>query len=123
MTTHFALKLIASGTLLIGAGSVFGQHMHQPAHNASPYAGQQTREIKALSSTQTADLLAGKGMELAKAAELNGYPGPMHTLELATQLELSTEQKQAFLASQFQAQRYHYRTYFPGCAFDVIVTN
>ena len=32
----------------------------------------------------------------------------------------STEQKQAFLASQFQAQRYHYRTYFPGCAFDVI---
>jgi len=98
MTTHFALKLIASGTLLIGAGSVFGQHMHQPAHNASPYAGQQTREIKALSSTQTADLLAGKGMELAKAAELNGYPGPMHTLELATQLELSTEQKQASVA-------------------------
>ena len=30
------------------------------------------------------------------------------------------EQKQAFLASQFQAQRYHYRTYFPDCAFDVL---
>lgn len=95
MTTHFALKLIAAGALLMGAGSTFGQHSHPPAHQASPYAGQQTREIKALSPTQTADLLAGKGMELAKAAELNGYPGPVHTLELAAQLELSTGQKQA----------------------------
>ena len=32
----------------------------------------------------------------------------------------TTEQKQAFLASQFQAQRHHYRTYFDSCAFDVI---
>lgn len=95
MTTRLTLKLIASSALLMGAGGTFGQHVHAPAHSASPYAGQQTREIKALSSAQTADLLAGKGMELAKAAELNGYPGPMHTLELATQLELSAEQKQA----------------------------
>lgn len=29
-------------------------------------------------------------------------------------------QKQAFLASQFQAQRHHYRTYIADCAFDVI---
>jgi Spy/CpxP family protein refolding chaperone len=48
-----------------------------------------------LSETQTQDLLTGKGMELAKAAELNGYPGPMHTLELAAPLALSSEQKQA----------------------------
>ncbi len=32
----------------------------------------------------------------------------------------SAEQKRAFLASQFQAQRTHYRNYFPDCAFDVI---
>jgi ribosomal protein S18 acetylase RimI-like enzyme len=30
------------------------------------------------------------------------------------------EEKQAFLAQQFQAQRSHYRTYFADCAFDVI---
>lgn len=95
MTNQLTLKLIAVSALLMGSGGTFGQHSHQPPQEASPYAGQQTREIKALSSTQTADLLAGKGMELAKAAELNGYPGPMHTLELAAQLELSTEQKQA----------------------------
>jgi len=95
MTNQITIKLIAFSALLMGAGGTFGQHMHQPSHGVSPYAGQQTREIKALSSTQTTDLLAGKGMELAKAAELNGYPGPMHTLELAAQLELSSEQKQA----------------------------
>lgn len=95
MTNRLTLKLIAASALLMGAGGTFSQHSHQPSHGASPYAGQQTREIKALSPTQTADLLAGKGMELAKAAELNGYPGPMHTLELATQLDLSAEQKQA----------------------------
>ena len=32
----------------------------------------------------------------------------------------SAEQKRAFLASQFQAQRHHYRTYFSDSAFDVI---
>lgn len=95
MTTQLTLKLIATSACLMWAGGTFGQHVHQPSQNASPYAGQQTREIKALSPTQTADLLAGKGMELAKAAELNGYPGPMHTLELATQLNLSAEQKHA----------------------------
>jgi ribosomal protein S18 acetylase RimI-like enzyme len=32
----------------------------------------------------------------------------------------SEEQKQAFLSSQFRAQRHHYRTYIPHCAYDVI---
>jgi Spy/CpxP family protein refolding chaperone len=66
------------------------------AHAAtpSPYAGQQAREIKALSSAEQADLLAGKGMGLAKAAELNGYPGPSHVLELAADLALSAEQRE-----------------------------
>jgi Spy/CpxP family protein refolding chaperone len=63
------------------------------AASPSPYAGQQSREIKALSSAEQADLLAGKGMGLAKAAELNGYPGPAHVLELAADLALSAEQR------------------------------
>jgi hypothetical protein len=59
----------------------------------TPYAGMQTRSIKALSDQQIADLSAGRGMGLALAAELNGYPGPSHVLELADRLELSAEQK------------------------------
>jgi hypothetical protein len=58
-----------------------------------PYAGMQTRPVKALSEQQTADLRAGRGMGLALAAELNGYPGPLHVLELADQLELTADQR------------------------------
>jgi Spy/CpxP family protein refolding chaperone len=32
-------------------------------------------------------------MGLAKAAELNHYPGPRHVLELASELKLSEEQR------------------------------
>src|ERR1700754_3394185 len=59
----------------------------------SPHAGMQTRPIKALSDQQVADLQAGRGMGLALAAELNGYPGPLHVLELADKLDLSAEQR------------------------------
>ena len=49
----------------------------------SPCAGMQARSIKALSEQQVADLKAGRGMGLALSAELNGYPGPAHVLELS----------------------------------------
>jgi Spy/CpxP family protein refolding chaperone len=58
-----------------------------------PYKGLQHRPIKALSDEQLADLRAGRGMGLALAAELNGYPGPVHVIELADQLSLSSEQR------------------------------
>ena len=38
-------------------------------------------------------MLDGKGLGLAKAAELNGYPGPMHTLEHADAMKLTSEQR------------------------------
>jgi len=65
------------------------------ASSPSPYAGQEVREIKALSPEEISDYLSGKGMGLAKAAELNGYPGPAHVLELAAQLGLTPEQRAA----------------------------
>ena len=58
-----------------------------------PYAGFEARSIKALSDQQVADLRAGRGMGLALAAELNGYPGPSHVLELAQPLGLSKVQR------------------------------
>ncbi|WP_431094526.1 Spy/CpxP family protein refolding chaperone [Polaromonas aquatica] len=93
------LKLSFSCILWAISTATMAQHQHgsgaSPASaGLSPYAGQQVREIKSLSASQTQDLLTGKGMELAKAAELNGYPGPMHTLELAQPLELNEQQKQ-----------------------------
>jgi len=64
------------------------------ADSTSPYTGQQARDIKALGSEDVDAYLSGKGMGLAKAAELNGYPGPAHVLAMTTQLELSPDQKQ-----------------------------
>ena len=70
--------------LILLAGSAVAQ---------TPYAGMQTRPIKALSEQQVADLGAGRGMGLALAAELNGYPGPSHVLELADKLDLTADQR------------------------------
>ncbi|HEX2116502.1 MAG TPA: Spy/CpxP family protein refolding chaperone [Alphaproteobacteria bacterium] len=61
--------------------------------DTSPYAGEQNRVIKALSPGEIDDLRMGRGMGLAKAAELNSFPGPAHVLELADRLNLSAEQR------------------------------
>jgi Spy/CpxP family protein refolding chaperone len=58
----------------------------------SPYAGLESREIKALSADEIAAYESGLGMGLAMAAELNGYPGPKHVLELQETLELDAAQ-------------------------------
>lgn len=101
---------------LLSVAHVSAQHAHQePPHDAHahaqtrpdrpPYAGMQGRAIKALTEKQVADLRAGKGMSLALPAELNGYPGPAHTLELAVPLSLTAEQtmKAQQLFEQMQA--------------------
>jgi hypothetical protein len=59
----------------------------------APYAGQQGRSIKALSDDDIAALRIGEGVGMAKAAELNGYPGPAHVLQLASQLGLTEAQR------------------------------
>lgn len=59
----------------------------------SPYAGEQSRAIKALSDGEVRGYLTGQGMALAKAGELNHYPGPLHVLELTRPLGLSEAQK------------------------------
>lgn len=60
----------------------------------SPYVAEQSQPIKALAPARIEGLLAGHGLGYAKAAELNGYPGPKHVLELADALQLSETQRQ-----------------------------
>ena len=78
------MRFALSAVLLLASASAYAQ---------TPYAGMQTRPIKALSEQQVSDLNAGRGMGLALAAELNGYPGPSHVLELADRLELGADQR------------------------------
>ncbi len=79
--------LLAVGT----AGSAAAQHAgHVPA---APCAGQQARAVTSFSEEDLAELRRGGGWGLAKPAELNGYPGPAHLLELARELDPSAEQE------------------------------
>jgi hypothetical protein len=61
----------------------------------SKYAGEEKREIKSLSETDIEELKNGKGWGLAKAAELNGMPGPAHLLEMKDEIDLSAKQIRA----------------------------
>lgn len=82
------------------SGHSLAQHQHHSGASAHPqsasssYAGEQSREIKALSAQEQRAWLDGNGAGLAKAAELNSYPGPMHVLEHAGELRLSVSQQQ-----------------------------
>jgi Spy/CpxP family protein refolding chaperone len=78
------LRLVAAAVVSLIASNVLA---------ASPYAGEEGREIKALSAEDVDAYLTGQGMGFAKAAELNGYAGPKHVLELASELELTAEQR------------------------------
>lgn len=64
----------------------------QDHDHASPYAAHTDREIKALSQEEIDGLLGGSGMGMALPAEMNGYPGPKHVLELADDLDLTEDQ-------------------------------
>jgi len=94
-------KFIVSVVFVLFSGSCL-------ADNSSPYAGQEIREVKSLSTAEVEGYLAGKGMGLAKAAELNGYPGPRHVLDLSNELDLTEKQvKQSnniFTAMQSEAK-------------------
>jgi hypothetical protein len=85
--------------------ALFAASAHDAAPADSPYVGQETRAIKALSQDEVEGLLAGKGLGFAKAAELNGYPGPAHVLELADKLHLSDAQRIATSAILAEMQR------------------
>lgn len=91
------MKILAVGIVAcLGASAA--------AQVPQPYAGMQDRPIKALPPQQIADLKAGRGMGLALAAELNGYPGPSHLLDLASQLGLSPDQ-QATIRTMIDAMK------------------
>jgi Spy/CpxP family protein refolding chaperone len=87
-------KMIAALILSTASVSAIAQHSHGQGHG-KPYAGQQQRDIKALSADEVKQYLSGAGMGFALPAELNRHPGPMHALELADRLGLTQEQRTA----------------------------
>ena len=88
---------------------VFGLAAQASENNrshSSKYAGQESRATKSLSPDDISELKRGGGWGLAKAAELNGVPGPAHLLELKDEIPLNAAQvlkiqKILFLLSNF----------------------
>lgn len=60
--------------------------------SVSKYAGQEKQNIKSLTASDIEELQRGGGWGLAKAAELNGVPGPAHLLELKDKVPLTADQ-------------------------------
>jgi Spy/CpxP family protein refolding chaperone len=81
------MVIVVVAVLALPVGICFAQ-----AH--SPYRGQEGRAIKSLSHEETEQYLTGHGMGLAKAAELNHYPGPRHVLDLSEDLGLTDKQRE-----------------------------
>lgn len=91
--TTLALTFVAAAAIAFAGYS---------QRSAEPFVVVPPAPVPAVSSLSRQDIdgfLAGAGMGLAKSAELNGVPGPMHVLELAKELELTDEQRSRVTAS------------------------
>jgi hypothetical protein len=80
------------GQMMPGASSIGADHQVGPGH--SPYAAgfDAQARVRGLSPDEMRQIRAGEGAGFARAAELNGLPGPRHVLDLAAELGLSREQ-------------------------------
>jgi Spy/CpxP family protein refolding chaperone len=78
--------MVAIGALFTAASSVsWGQHEHGHA------GGHQAAE--ACSAEFDKVVAEGRGFGMAFAADQNGYPGPMHVLEVKDRLKLTPDQE------------------------------
>ena len=99
------LRALAWATVF-GAASAAATTGHH-GHDVSPYAHAQSAEVVSLSEAEVRALRSGEGMGLARAAELNHFPGPKHLLEFASALGLDEAQveriEEIFSAMRTQA--------------------
>ncbi|MEZ5592637.1 MAG: hypothetical protein R3F53_18820 [Gammaproteobacteria bacterium] len=86
------MKYLVSISAILFAVSLPVVSAENPIHK-SDYAGQEKRLIKSLSDDDIQQLQQGEGWGLAKAAELNGMPGPAHILQMKEHISLTREQE------------------------------
>jgi hypothetical protein len=102
------LIVLAAAVLAAATAAPAAAQTPPPGHGAghSPYVGQQATPVRGLSLDEIHALRSGEGMGFARPAELNGYPGPRHVLDLADALALSAGQRAAVAAlfAQMQAE-------------------
>lgn len=99
---HGAVAVLLSAAVVGCSASSDAQGASDDAER--PYAGWQERGVSSLSEQDIDELLDGAGRGYALSAELNGYPGPAHMLELADELELDDGQLEEVEAIHAQMQ-------------------
>ena len=106
MHTALTMTIVLVATVLV-AGSGHAQHSppgHTPAtthdhsHRAGVPASAGHQRVQACAQEFDSVVRDGRGFGMAFAADQNGYPGPMHVLEMKDRLALTPEQE-----SQMQA--------------------
>ena len=92
IVTYFFIAITVSTADSITA--LAQQHNPKHGHNnaRSPYVSQLDSPVRGLSSEEVDNLLNGRGAGYARMAELNGYPGLRHVLDLSSELNLSAQQ-------------------------------
>lgn len=78
--------------LIMGMGSG-ASAQGEPTSTPSAYGELLDTEIRGIDPATIEGYRTGAGLGLALPAELNGYPGPRHVLELADELELTSDQQ------------------------------
>jgi Spy/CpxP family protein refolding chaperone len=89
---HYRIGVLVLPLIFVSAFAFASESNHD---KQSKYAGQEKRAIKSLSPEDITELKRGGGWGLAKAAELNGVPGPAHLLEMKNQIPLTKDQVEA----------------------------
>lgn len=96
---HNKIIVLITGLLSLGLGVVIGTFIPNNEASAvkatptpSAYVSLLDSEIRGLDQDTIEGYLTGKGLGQALPAELNGYPGPRHTIDMAEELELTEEQ-------------------------------
>ena len=89
-----SLFIVAGLLLCFGLMVTFSPVQSQPDRVHESADGSDVEALQAMPRRQFNNLLEGRGMGQARIADMNGYPGPMHVLEMAEALEISAEQRE-----------------------------
>jgi len=86
------MRLVVAAVTVMIAGPAFAQSGHGHQHGGRDDA-QAHRRVEACLGEFDQVVADGRGFGLAFPADQNGYPGPLHVLELKDRLRLTPEQE------------------------------
>ena len=95
-----SIFLVAAAGVLLSSTLVFAQSGGHGAHGDGTSAAAPHRGVQAAMDEMDRVIGTGLGAGLAFAADQNGFPGPLHVLELADRLRLTAEQTRRMEALQ-----------------------